>query len=215
MDRDIDHRVIELLASHLCHEIISPVTAVNNGLELIGGGDSDLAQEAMGLIRQSASEASRRLQFYRLAYGQAAGFEAGRGLAQARELCEGLLKGGKIRLSWAEKDVGPAPLDKPGVKFLVNLIALAREALPRGGVIGVALSGPSPIRAEVSAAGPGARLSPEAAAAMADGADIGTLTPRTVQAFLVAWLAQRIGAELGVVTGTDRVTLTARLESGA
>ena len=215
MNRDIDQRVIELLASHLCHEIISPVTAVNNGLELIGEGDSDLAKEAMGLIRQSASEASRRLQFYRLAYGQAAGFEAGRGLAQARELCEGLLKGGKIQLSWAESDVGPAPLDKPAVKFLVNLVALAREALPRGGVIEVALSGPAPVRAGVSAVGAGARVSPESEAAMADGTDIGALTPRTVQAFLVAWLAQRIGAGLKVEAGADRVTFAATLELGA
>jgi histidine phosphotransferase ChpT len=214
MDRGIDHRIVELLASHLCHEIISPVTAVNNGLELIAGGDSDLVAEAMGLMRQSAAEASRKLQFYRLAYGQAAGFEGGRGLAQARELCEGLLKGGKISLSWAEKDVGPVAVDKLAVKLLVNVIALAREALPRGGTINVALVGPSPVRAEVSATGTGARLSPEAAAAMAKGADVASLTPRTVQAFLVAWLAQRIGAGLAVETGADRVTLTASLESG-
>jgi len=213
MDRGIDHRVIELLASHLCHELISPVTAVNNGLELIAGGDSGLVAEAMGLMRQSAAEASRKLQFYRLAYGQA-GFEAGRSLAQAREICEGLLKGGKISLSWVEKGMGPGAVDKPAVKLLVNVIALAREALPRGGAINVTLSGPSPVRAEVSAVGTGARLSPEAAAALAKGADVASLTPRTVQAFLVAWLAQRIGAGLAVETGTDRVTLTASLESG-
>ena len=72
---DLDPRILEFLCSHLCHELISPVTAVNNGLELMAEGDSAHIEEALGLVRQSAAEASRKLQFYRLAYGQAAGFE--------------------------------------------------------------------------------------------------------------------------------------------
>ncbi len=216
MDRAIDYRIIELLSSHLCHELISPVTAVNNGLELVAEGDAKLVAEAMGLMRQSAAEASRKLQFYRLAYGQAAGFEAARGLVQARELSEGLLRGGKIALSWSEQVVKPGAVDKHPIKLLLNMIALAREALPRGGAINVMLSGPPPVRADVAAVGPDARLSPENQTAMADDVDIGSLTPRSVQAFLVAWLARRYGAGLTVDSGAaDRVTIKAQLKSGA
>ena len=60
MERDDSQRITELLCSHLCHELISPVTAINNGLELIGSGDPSLEPEAVELTRHSAAEASRR-----------------------------------------------------------------------------------------------------------------------------------------------------------
>jgi histidine phosphotransferase ChpT len=214
MDRDIDPRVLEFLCSHLCHELISPVTAVNNGLELMGEGDASLAAEALGLIRQSAAEASRKLQFYRLAYGQAAGFEAGRGLDQARELCEALLKGGKISLAWAEQGVDGVAVEKQSVKLMLNIVALARDALPRGGTIGVRIAGPAPLRVEVAASGTGARIAPEVQAAMAEAADVGELTPRTVHAYLVAWLARRGEAGLAVDSATsDRILFRAGLRA--
>jgi len=210
MDGRIDPRIIELLSSHLCHELISPVTAVNHGLELAAEGDAALTAEAMGLVRQSAAEASRKLQFYRLAYGQAAAFDSAHGFAQARELAQGLLEGGKIAFAWAEQ--AAAPVDKQAAKLLLNMIALARDVLPRGGTVNVVLAGRAPIRAEVAAVGAGARLAPEARAAMADDADVAQLTPRTVQAFLVAWLARRADAGLEVESGgSDRVTFKARL----
>jgi len=214
MDEKIEQRVVELLFSHLCHELISPVTAVNNGLELVAEGDSGTVAEAIGLIRQSAAEASRKLQFYRLAYGQAAGFEQARGLVQARALSEGLFQGGRINLTWNDGDIGGAAADKQSVKLLLNLIGLAREALPRGGAIAVTLSGPSPrLRAEVACQGTGARLSPEIQAALSADAGAGSLTPRTVHAYLVAWLDRSLGAGLAVdAAAADRVTFRMMLK---
>jgi histidine phosphotransferase ChpT len=210
---DIDHRIIELLCSHLCHELISPVTAVNNGLELIGEGDAAMASEATELTRQSAAEASRRLQFYRIAYGQASGFDSGHGLAEARGLSQGLLQGSKISFAWQEQNLGRAPVDKQGTKLLLNLVALAREALPRGGALSVTLTGPPPnFAVEVTAEGTGARLTPEIRAAIDADAAVESLTPRTVQAYLVAWLARRLEAGLGIDSGqADRIVFTLRL----
>lgn len=211
MDRDSTHRITELLCSHLCHELISPVTAVNNGLELMGAGGG-VDAEAIELTRHSAAEASRRLQFYRLAYGQAAGFDAARGLADARDLSKGLMAGSKIALEWADADAAGAEIGKAGVKLLVNLVALAREALPRGGTIKVAVGGPPKLACTVAAKGAGARLTDEIKAAMAEGAAVEELTPRTVHAYLVAAGARRLGAGLGIDFETaDRVVFRVSL----
>ena len=214
MNRDDTHRITELLCSHLCHELISPVTAVNNGLELIGTGNGGMEAEAIELTRNSAAEASKRLQFYRLAYGQAGGFDAARGLIEARELSKGLLAGSKIALSWSDSGVTGSEIGKPGVKLLLNLVALAREALPRGGTIAVALGGAPGFECTVAARGAGARLTPEVQAAMDKSASVEGLTPRTIHAYLVAAIARRLGIALAVDSGEpDQVTFRVKLPS--
>jgi len=214
MNHSIEQRVMELLFSHLCHELISPVTAVNNGLELVAEDDPGMVAEAIGLIRQSAAEAARKLQFYRLAYGQASGFEQARGLIQARELSQGLFQGSRIALTWNDGDAAGVAADKQSVKLLLNLIGLAREALPRGGTIAVALARRAPkLQAVVACQGTGARLSPEIQAAMAANADAAALTARTVHAYLVAWLDRALEAGLSVDAGTpDHVTFQVTLK---
>jgi len=213
MTENLDPRILELLCSHLCHELISPVTAVNNGLELVGEGDSEMLAEALGLMRQSASEASKKLQFYRLAYGQAAAFDAARGLQQAHELTDGLLQGGKITLNWSQSDK-MAIADKPSVKLLLNILALARDALPRGGVIAVTV-GPS-LQTEIAASGQGARLAPEIQAALAPNVNCDSLTPRTVHAYLIGWLARRLNASFSVEFRTpDQVFFRVQLGAGS
>ncbi len=209
-----DFKLIELLCSRLCHELISPVTAVNNGLELFCEGDPNLFNEALGLVRQSAGEASRRLQFYRLAYGPAAGAESATRLATARELAKGLLQGGKIGLDWPEGDEERSlPVTSESVKLLLNMIALGAEALPRGGRLSVRIGGvPGAATAGVTATGAGAGLKEEIRAAMAETVEIGSLDPRTVQAYFTARLAARLGAELALEEPQPGTThLSARL----
>lgn len=206
MEGDDSQRITELLCSHLCHELISPVTAINNGLELIGSGDTGVDGEAIELTRQSAAEASRRLQFYRLAYGQAAAFDEARGLIEARDLSKGLLAAGKISLSWSDGEAAESRIDKSGIKLLVNAVALAREALPRGGTVSVTLGGPPQFTCTVTAEGTGARLTPEVRSAMEPNASVETLTPRTVHAYLVGAAARRLNAGLNIDSGSpDRV----------
>jgi histidine phosphotransferase ChpT len=209
-----DFKLIELLCSRLCHELISPVTAVNNGLELFCEGDPNLFNETLGLVRQSAGEASRRLQFYRLAYGPAAGAESAPGLPTARELAKGLLQGGKIGLDWPEGDEERSlPVTSESVKLLLNMIALGVEALPRGGRLSVRIGGvPGAATAGVTVTGAGAGLKEEMRAAMAETVEIGSLDPRTVQAYFTARLAARLGAELALEEPQPGTThLSARL----
>jgi histidine phosphotransferase ChpT len=123
-----------LLCSRVCHDIISPVGAINNGLELLEEGGSD--EDAMQLIRASAVNASARLQFARLAFGAAgsAGMQIDTGDAQ--NVATAFIRNEKPELEW----IGArALLPKNKVKLLLNLILIANGAIPRGGKITVQL----------------------------------------------------------------------------
>src|SRR5690348_9476295 len=125
----LEFRILELLASRLCHELISPVGAINNGVELLDDGDAGFVRDATALIGQSARRAAMRLQFYRFAYG-AGGL--GGGTPDARALVAGILEGGKVRCDWpVEFDALPPPWQK----LACNLILLAAEILPRSGTV--------------------------------------------------------------------------------
>src|SRR5260221_13632560 len=87
-----DIRILELLSARLCHELISPVGAIGNGVELLGEDDPDFVRDAVALIGQSAKKAAQRLQFYRFAYGT---LTAGTTGTHPRALLAGLLAGGK------------------------------------------------------------------------------------------------------------------------
>jgi histidine phosphotransferase ChpT len=96
---DMDIRVAELLCSRLCHELVSPVGAINNGVELIEEMGEDMAEEAIALISHSAGQAARRLRLLRLAYG-AAGGEGAVGFADAQQAATAYFADGKISLDW-------------------------------------------------------------------------------------------------------------------
>ena len=126
-----------LLCSRLCHDLLSPVGAMNNGLELLAD-ETDPAMRArcIDLLGDSARAAAARLKYYRLAFGAGGGFGASLDPADAREAIESLLAlTGKTRLDW---QVGEGPLPKRAVKLLLNAALIAHEALVRGGVLSIA-----------------------------------------------------------------------------
>ena len=123
-----------LLCSRLCHDLLSPVGSMNNGLELLAD-ETDLAmrERCMDLLAESARSAANKLKFFRLAFGAAGGFGAAVDPAEARAVIEPLVTGsGKITLDWAV----PAELmPKRAVKILLNLVLLAQDSLVRGGTL--------------------------------------------------------------------------------
>ena len=208
-DIQIDLRVAELLASRLCHDLVSPVGAVNNGLELMAEDlDPEMLQDALALADKSAKQASATVQFFRLAYGQA-GRQVDMGAAELKRLAEGYLTSQKADLAW---DADPLVLNGPdgGGKLLLNLIALAVETLQRGGTIRADASADGHA-VRVTAEGTNARVRDETRAAMADGVATAELGPRAVQGYFSRLIARRMGGELEVREETDRVTFSAVL----
>jgi histidine phosphotransferase ChpT len=195
----IEFRVLELLASRLCHELISPVGAVNNGVELLNDGDASFVRDATTLIGQSARRAAMRLQFYRFAYG-AGGL--GGGAPDAKSLVAGILEGGKVRCDWpAEFDVLAAPWQK----LTCNLMLLASEILPRGGTVTLTRAGNG---VAAAAAGEAVNLTAELKAALAPAAEVAALTARTVHAYFTARYAENVGARLSLSEADKGATFT-------
>jgi histidine phosphotransferase ChpT len=207
----IDMRVAELLASRLCHDLVGPVGAVNNGMELLEDEDLGMSDDAIQLSASSARQAANLLQYYRLAYGMA-GVRIGGDMGDLRELATGFLASSKTTLNWS---VGQPAGDLPdGMgKLLLNLIVLGEECLPRGGTIGVTLSeGVAGLEVAVTANGTGARLREESQPVLADDVVIEELTPRNVHGYFTRLLAQRLGSELIVDSpGADSLRLSVTL----
>ena len=211
MALQIDMRVAELLASRLCHDLVGPIGAVNNGMELMEDEDLGMSDDALQLSANSARQAASILQYYRLAYGMA-GARIGADLGDLQELAAGFLASSKTALDWA---IRQAPADAPdGLgKLLLNMIVLAEEALPRGGTLSVAvLEGPAGMEASVTAKGTGAKLREENRPALADDVDIDELTPRNVQGYFTRLIAQRMESELMIDSpGADSLRFSVTL----
>jgi histidine phosphotransferase ChpT len=208
----MNQRVLELLMSRICHDLISPVGAVVNGVELIEESGADMAADAMALIAKSARLASRRLQFYRMAYGTA-GAGGDRSLADARQLTLDFLADSRVMLNWPDEAAGRGERAGPGgIKLLLNLAVLGADALPRGGKLQIAVS----IQAdrhyvEIAAEGTNARLDSEVMVALAPEAVVESLQPRTIQAYFTARLAERLDARLTYDSAAGRVIIEALL----
>ncbi len=191
----IDLKVAELLSSRLCHDLVGPIGAVNNGMELMEDDEFGMAEEALKLATGSARQAAQRLRFYRAAYGVGGSVTA----ITAQELgtlIRGLLEHASTSFEWPNERLperSPVGLGK----LILNMVALAIEALPRGGSLGLAIEqSKNGISLDVVVAGQEARMRSESQEAMADQVDLDDLTPRNVQGYFTRLLARRLGGDL-------------------
>jgi len=194
-----------LLCSRVCHDIISPVGAINNGLELLDEGGAD--EDAMRLIRQSARNASARLQYARIAFGAAgsAGMQIDTGDAEA--LAQAFFKNEKPELVW---NGARALLPKNKVKLLLNLLLVAAGAIPRGGRLTVTLEGldDSP-RFTLQASGPMVRVPPKFLELHAEGKLAEPIDAHSVQPYYTLLLARDAGMRIDIRAGAEEVALSA------
>lgn len=203
-------RIASLLCSRLCHDLVGPIGALNNGVELLGDDDDpELRRQALDLLGDSAAEALRRLTFFRLAFGMAGGFSDAIGLSELRKAAAGLFTQGRTRLDWPEVSPGAPPgLPKLQARLLLNLVLVAASCLPKGGVLSVAVTGEA--AATVTASGPGARLEAETAEALTGKLGDEQLDPRSVVSHLLATLAAEGGVRLETKTGEGLLYFTLR-----
>lgn len=125
-----------LLCSRLCHDLLSPVGAINNGLELLNDEtDPEMREKCMELLDQSARTSADKLKFFRLAFGAAGGFGEAIPSKEPRDLIAALVADKRrLELDWA---VSETALVKPAVKVLLNLASIGMDALVRGGTLSI------------------------------------------------------------------------------
>jgi histidine phosphotransferase ChpT len=194
-----------LLCSRVCHDIISPVGAINNGLELLDEGGAD--EDAMNLIRISARNASARLQFARIAFGAAgsAGMQIDTGDAEA--VAAAFLKNEKPELEW----IGArALLPKNKVKLLLNLILIALAAIPRGGKLVVRLEDlESQPRFSLAARGPMLRVPPKFLEMHSGAKPEEAIDAHSVQPYYTLLLAREAGMAISIHASAEEIVLSA------
>ena len=182
-----------LLCSRLCHDLLSPVGALNNGIELLADEqDPDMRERCLELLTESARASANKLKFFRLAFGAGGGFGDDIDTREAKSALEGLYGPEKhIELGWL---VAGDRLPKGAVKLLLNLAMIAGDALVRGGRLDVGVErGDNAIEMVIRAEGPRVLVDPKLRETIVNGASGGAVEPRAAG----AWLAHELAAEAG------------------
>lgn len=198
-----------LLCSRVCHDLISPVGAIVNGLEVMEEAkDESNRTFALDLIKKSAGTASAKLQFCRIAFGAAGSAGAQIDLGDAESISRGFLEDDKTKLAW---NLPRVLLPKNRVKLLLNMLLVAAQAIPRGGQLTVDPIGTGDaIGFKVSAAGPNAKILPAVAALLGGDAGSEALDAHRIQPFYAALLAKDCGLKAAMAMDGDKVVVSAQ-----
>lgn len=199
-----DLELAALLCSRVCHDVISPVGAIANGLEILADEtDEEMRALAFDLVRRSADQASAKLQFCRLAFGAAGSAGSKLDLGEAGEIARLFVGEEKVKLEWA---MPHGTRDKTEVKLVLNLMLMAVSAVPRGGLVRV---GEEEGRLVVRATGEKAKLPEASARVLAGESDAAEIDARLVQVYYTTRLAAQAGYRLDLEIGSDGLAITA------
>ena len=195
-----------LLCSRVCHDLISPVGAIVNGLEVLDDNPKPEDRDfALDLIRKSAKTASARLQFCRLAFGAAGSAGAQIDLGDAQTMARGHIEDGKTTIAW---NLPRLLLPKNRVKLLLNMLVIAQQTIPRGGTLTVDPIGEGETMAfRVTATGLNARVPQNIADMLAGSAH--AADAHAVQPYYTRLLAEACGLKVGLAAEGEAVVATA------
>ncbi|MGH6889761.1 MAG: histidine phosphotransferase family protein [Rhizomicrobium sp.] len=206
-----DLELAALLVSRVCHDLVSPVGAVVNGLEVLEEErDAAMRADALKLVASSAAQAAARLKFARIAFGAAGSAGAELDLSEVGRTVCALLAGSKVEIAW---DVAAVNWPKDWAKLLMNSALLASECLPRGGRVRVKTSSDTAAPGfAIRATGASARVHEEVGKAL-DGEPAGPLDGRSIQPYLTYRLARLLDTRLAVVSSVGAVDISAGPQS--
>jgi histidine phosphotransferase ChpT len=197
-----------LLCSRVCHDLIGPVAALVNGLEVMEDDkDAETQKLAIDLIKKSVGQASARLQFCRIAFGAAGSAGAQIDLADAQKVARNFLEDDKTKIAW---NLPPALLPKNRVKLLLNMLVIGSQAIPRGGNLTVDPVGQGDAMGfRVTAAGTNARVAPAVASLLA-GTPADGVDAHAIQPYYTGLLAKACGLAVSAASEGEAVVVSAR-----
>ena len=196
-----------LLCSRLCHDLLSPVGALNNGIELLADEhDPEMRARCLDLLGESARASANKLKFFRLAFGAAGGFADEVDTREARVAIEGLFGGeGRIQLGWMVDD---PTMSKSALKILLNLVLITGDALVRGGRLDVgAEKHNGGLDIVIRAEGTRIVLDPELKNVLIGQSSEDSIAPRAAAAWLVHCLVTEGGGEVQVMDNEEGMLL--------
>lgn len=203
-----DIQLTAFMASRICHDLVGPIGAISNGLELLEEEtDEDTRAYAQEVILSSAQAAWTRLEFARLAFGASSGMGQAVDTGQAERIARGYVEEGRHRLDWrTPRDL---QLDKTHARLLMIMIAISLPSVPMGGDVAVDVTGDAaaPVLS-VICTGRSARI-PDGVPGILAGQDLDDLDPRTILPYYAARLADELGMAIEVAVGDEEVVFTA------
>ncbi|MBB3033498.1 histidine phosphotransferase family protein [Alteriqipengyuania lutimaris] len=199
------------LCSRLCHDMLSPVGALSNGLELLADEkDPQMRQRCFELLEQSARTSAAKLKFFRLAYGAGGGFGEQISIDEPKAVIETLAADAKrIELNW---QLTAPTLSKTGAKVMLNLAHIGLDALVRGGTLDIGAEDRDDVT-EIVVRATGTKIAFDAQVGEALGGklDPEDLTGRTAPAHVLAVMAERSGGVIQTHADTGTLLLGATL----
>jgi histidine phosphotransferase ChpT len=198
-----------LLCSRVCHDLISPSGAIVNGLEVLEESTDDETRSfALELIKKSARTASARLQFCRIAFGAAGSAAALIDVGDAEQVARGFVEDEKVKLFW---NLSRSLVPKNRVKLLLNMLLVAAQSIPRGGIVEVQGDGPpETMTFRISARGLNARISQAVPTLLAGYTETGVVDAHGIQAFYTGLLARTSDLAVTIEPEGDAIVVAAR-----
>lgn len=197
-----------LLCSRVCHDLISPIGAIVNGLEVLAEDKDPATQQfALELIKKSSGTASAKLQFCRIAFGAAGSAGAQIDSGDAETISRGFFEDDKTKLVW---NLPRAILPKNRVKLLLNMLLIAGQTIPRGGTITVdAISSGETTGFSIRAAGTNAKIAVTVPPLVAGDGGAEGVDAHRIQPFYTGLLARACGVSVNISPETDAVVISA------
>jgi histidine phosphotransferase ChpT len=200
-------RAIELLASRICHDLVSPVGAVNNGVEFMEDMGPDGFEDSLDLIKHSAQQASVRLQLFRLCYG-AGGSEQ---MVSAKAIYEGFINfmdKAKFSLEWDLLNDVPDELPNGFLKMVLNGLIFIHDGLPKGGAIMIKVDGDQMI---LKGTGDMVRLREGSLDAFEGKAEVDDIDPKNIHGYVTHYFSKVFEIDMAANIGEDHIQLNLSL----
>ncbi|HMJ41104.1 MAG TPA: histidine phosphotransferase family protein [Pseudolabrys sp.] len=198
-----------LLCSRVCHDLISPVGAIVNGMEVLEEAkDEETKTFALELIKKSANNASAKLQFCRIAFGAAGSAGAQIDLGDAQTVARGFLEDEKTKLAW---NLPRILMMKNKVKLLLNMLLIAGQSIPRGGQLTVdPIGNGEAMGFKVTASGTNAKILATTPPLLAGEHGAEPLNAHHIQPFYAGLLARAVGVTATMTMDGDTVVVAAQ-----
>lgn len=194
-DHAIPARASELLVSKICHDLVSPIGAVNNGIEFMADMGGEGMEDGIGLIAHSARQASVKLQLFRMCYG-AGGSDAKMTGKMIYETFEGYIYDSKVKMVWdLMNDMPDQDLPAGFLKTVLNVMVYAFDSLPKGGTVTVGMAD-----GYMTVTGQGDMIKPKDGSieAFNNALEIEELSPKSIHAYITRQYAQLFGLDVAL-----------------
>ena len=201
-------RLSAYIASRICHDLVSPVSSVTNALDLLNDpGDIDMKAQAQELLHDGAEKAGARIQFLRYAFGSIGLNNGAADIHEARKITENFVKSHRPSI---EFDIQTDHLSFSHVRMMMNLVMMAVDTLPRGGVIQVRIRNETGgMTMTLSCRGDRARLKDDVARAVSGDEPEEGWRPENIQPLFAKMLSDGLGGELTATQGDESVIIMA------